>query len=104
MKLLLPFITVSALLFVGHYLRLHVKLFQKLYLPSSLLGSIVGLILYQTARALSVNTLAIRFDGLAMLPAFLINIVFVCLFIGITLPSFKTISKKKPSRNFHMAR
>lgn len=94
MKLLLPFITISILLFVGHYLRLHIKLFQKLYLPSSLLGGIVGLILYQTARALSFNTLTIWFDGLAMLPAFLINIVFACLFIGVTLPSFKTVLKK----------
>ncbi|MGB4269673.1 MAG: sodium:glutamate symporter [Spirochaetota bacterium] len=94
MKLLLPFITVSVLLFVGHYLRLHGKLFQKLYLPSSLLGGIVGLILYQTAKALSINTLTIWFDGLTMLPAFLINIVFACLFIGVTLPSFKTVSKK----------
>lgn len=94
MKLLLPFITISVLLFVGHYLRLHVKLFQKLYLPSSLLGGIVGLILYQSAKALSVNTLTIWFDGLTMLPAFLINIVFACLFIGVTLPSFKTVSKK----------
>jgi ESS family glutamate:Na+ symporter len=94
MKLLLPFITVSVLLFVGHYLRLHIKLFQKLYLPSSLLGGIVGLILYQSAKALSINTLAIWFDGLSMLPAFLINIVFACLFLGVTLPSFKTVSKK----------
>lgn len=94
MKLLLPFITISILLFVGHYLRLHIKLFQKLYLPSSLLGGIVGLILYQTARALSINTLTIWFDGLTVLPAFLINIVFACLFIGVTLPSFKTVSKK----------
>ncbi|GAB4220976.1 MAG: sodium/glutamate symporter [Spirochaetota bacterium] len=94
MKLLLPFITISILLFVGHFLRLHVKLFQKLYLPSSLIGGLVGLILYQSAKALFSNTLTIWFDGLTVLPAFLINIVFACLFIGVTLPSFKTVSKK----------
>ncbi|HXK66453.1 MAG TPA: sodium/glutamate symporter, partial [Spirochaetota bacterium] len=94
MKLLLPFITISILLFVGHYLRLHIKLFQKLYLPSSLLGGIVGLMVYQTAKTLSINTLTTWFDGLAMLPSFLINIVFACLFIGVSLPSFKIVLKK----------
>lgn len=94
MKLLLPFITVSILLFAGHYLRLHVKLFQKLYIPSPLIGGIVGLIVYQTSKVLSLHTFTMWFDGLALLPAFLINIVFACLFLGVTLPSFNTVLKK----------
>lgn len=94
MKLLLPFITVSILLFIGHYLRLHVKLFQKLYLPSALIGGIVGLMVYQTCKALSLHNFIIWFDGLTLLPAFLINIVFACLFLGVTIPSINTIIKK----------
>jgi len=49
---------------------------------------------YQTAKTLSINTLTTWFDGLAMLPSFLINIVFACLFIGVSLPSFKIVLKK----------
>lgn len=94
LQLLLPFITVSILLYVGHYLRLHVKLFQKLYLPSPLIGGIVGLCIYQTLKAFSIQTFDSFFVGLVQLPAFLINIVFACLFIGVTLPSFKTVVKK----------
>ncbi|MCX8125131.1 MAG: sodium:glutamate symporter [Spirochaetes bacterium] len=94
MSLLLPFITISILLYVGHYLRLHIPLFQKLYLPSPLIGGIVGLTLYQTLTACSITSFESFFTGLVVLPAFLINIVFACLFLGVKLPSFSTVIKK----------
>lgn len=93
-ELVCPFITMSILLFVGHILRVYVKLFQKLYLPSSLIGGLIGLCVVQLLSFVDVMNYQIWFNGLSTVPSFLINIVFACLFIGIKLPSFKTVVDK----------
>jgi len=80
------------LLLLGKYIRMKVKLFQRLYIPSSIIGGLLGLaavqiILSQTKtpeieRVLNIWTLS---------PGFLINIVFATLFLGKAIPKLKTI-------------
>ncbi len=69
-------------------MRVKVKLFQKLFLPSSVIGGIVGLIILQIAGAYIPPVWTM---GWSKLPGFLINIVFASLFLGVVIPSLRTI-------------
>lgn len=80
---MLSFVVLSLLLGLGHLLRVKVRLFQKLYLPSAVIGGLLGLILLQT-----VNVPADWTAGWGAIPGKLINIVFACLFLGVTIPKF----------------
>jgi len=83
---------ISLLLLIGKYLRTQVKFFQRIFLPSSVLAGLVGLIIIQ---------LLLKFNGSPQLdeviniytraPGFLINIVFATLFLGKTIPKIGTI-------------
>ena len=44
---MLSFISLCVLLGVGHLLRMKIKLLQKLYLPSCVIGGLLGLIIIQ---------------------------------------------------------
>ena len=88
------FIGLCLLLFVGHYLREHIRLLRKLYLPSSVIAGILGLIVIQAVGYLdgleegslpgwaSTGVSAVSgaipnwTAGWSKLPGFLINIVF----------------------------
>jgi Na+/glutamate symporter len=50
MDAVIIFCSLSALLAVGKFLRLRVPLLQKLYLPSSVVGGLVGLIALSKAK------------------------------------------------------
>ena len=100
---MLSFISLCILLGLGHFLRSRVRLLQNLYLPSCVIGGISGLIIIQLFTHLAaknpiLNTIN---DGLttisapwADLPAFLINIVFACLFLGVKLPKVSTLTRR----------
>jgi len=84
----------SLLLLVGKLLRVKILLFQKLFLPASIIGGFIGLFLgpYMLGKAL--NTEIIPQSTLTTwgsLPGVLINIVFACLFLGFSIPSLSTI-------------
>ena len=48
---MLPFIGLCLLLGAGHLLRMRVRLLRKLYLPSCVIGGLVGLAVLQVASA-----------------------------------------------------
>lgn len=78
------------LLIVGKILRMHVPLFQKLYLPSSVIGGGVGLLLISVfGKQIPGNWTA----GWGQIPSFLINVVFAGLFLGVATPGIRKIWK-----------
>ena len=88
MNIVLSFSALCILLVVGKILRVTIRLFQKLYLPASVIGGLLGLVLVQTiGGSLPEATTA----GWTRLPGFLINIVFSALFLGVFIPPIKRI-------------
>lgn len=77
------FCLLSLLLLVGKLLRVGIPLLQKLYLPSSVVGGIAGLVVIQLFPGLidrELVTVANR------IPGFLINVIFATLFLGMATP------------------
>ena len=113
MNIVLPFASLCLLLIVGKVLRVKVRLFQKLYLPASVIAGLLGLAVIQTVSMLSGGPSEggdVQQTGLFashvgpfvqnatagwnILPGFLINIVFASLFLGVTVPPLKSIWQK----------
>ena len=91
MEIVTSFAGLSLLLVAGKFLRVKIKLFQKLYIPTSVIGGILGLVVLQVFG----NSIPAAWTaGWSELPGFLINVVFAALFLGVTIPSFSTIWKK----------
>jgi len=91
MEIVTSFAGLSILLVIGKYLRVKIKLLQKLYIPTSVIGGIIGLLILQIWGSSISSDWTV---GWSKLPGFLINIVFAALFLGVTIPSFSTIWKK----------
>ena len=88
MNSVLSFSALCILLVVGKILRVEIRLFQKLYLPASVIGGLLGLVLVQTIGGfLPAATTA----DWTRLPGFLINIVFSALFLGVFIPPIRRI-------------
>lgn len=84
----------AIILVLGKWVRIKVKLLQRLFLPTSLIAGFIALILGPEI----LGRLLGREGGIftsemvevwASLPGLLINIVFACLFIGFKLPNPK---------------
>ncbi len=94
--LLIDFGWLSALLLVGKLIRARVRLFQKLFLPASIIAGFIGLCLgpyiLGSAGIRIVPEDMLRTWG--AMPGVLINVVFACLFLGMTIPSVGTIWKE----------
>ena len=97
------FVVLCILLGIGHLLRSRIKLFQKLYLPSCVIGGLFGLLIIQMLSASSGNCNVCEsasgwLDNVTepwrKLPSFLINIVFACLFLGVKLPTLSDLWKR----------
>ncbi len=86
MTIVQSFCSLCVLLLIGKFLRSTVSIFRKLYLPSSVIGGAVGLLIltfcgdYVPAGCTA---------GWSSLPGFLINIVFASLFLGVSMPKMK---------------
>ncbi len=91
---MLSFISLCLLLGIGHFLRMKIKLLRKLYLPSCVIGGLLGLVVIQCFIAFEKPLPAELTAGWSKLPSFLINIVFACLFIGVKLPNPKQLWKR----------
>ncbi len=87
MIIVTSFCGLCLLLAIGKFFRVEVKFIQKLYLPSAVIGGIIGLILIQISGSRLDNWTA----GWTSLPGFLINIVFASLFLGAAIPSLSVI-------------
>lgn len=85
---MLSFVILCCTLVLGHILRIKIRLFQRLYLPSCVIGGLFALLILQFVPE---NTTQSWTEGWSKLPGFLINIVFACLFLGIKIPSLKQV-------------
>ena len=83
------------LLGAGFLLRVRIRLFQRLFLPSCVVGGLLGLLIIQGFAALDslggpvqqINTALTELSGpWKRLPVYLVNIVFACLFLGVKPP------------------
>lgn len=105
------FVVLCVLLGIGHVLRSRIRLLQKLYLPSCVIGGLVGLIAIQLIAAGSFSgsgrcnlfaAVCTVFDGWLgdvaspwkKIPSMLINVVFACLFLGVKLPKLSELWKR----------
>lgn len=93
--MLYSFIGLSILLALGKFLRVKIKFIQKLYLPSAIVAGVIGLVSIQLLNSFGYTDFTTKWtNGWGSLPGFLINIVFAALFLGVKLPSIKTVWKK----------
>lgn len=83
MTAVLVFCILSLFLVLGKCLRVYIPLLQKLYLPSSIVGGAVVLIVFKCFPGL---VPADVLSAIGKLPGFLINVVFAGLFLGVTAP------------------
>ena len=88
MTAIIIFCLLSIFLVAGKILRAGIPLLQKLYLPSSVIGGLVGLLVIQFFPALFPADIL---GGISRLPGFLINVIFASLFLGVATPKLKTV-------------
>jgi glutamate:Na+ symporter, ESS family len=88
----------SLFVLMGKFLRVKVKIFQKLFLPSSIIAGFIALLFgpYLLGGFLkdNYNMTVIpdwMFENWASLPGVLINVVFACLFLGVNIPGVRKI-------------
>ena len=82
----------SILLLLGKYIRVKVKFFQRLFIPSSVIGGLLGLIIVQLLLLYYPSDILDNVIGVwRTIPGFLICIVFATLFLGKRIPGIGTI-------------
>ena len=92
--MVLSFCSLSLLLLAGQLVRSRVRWTQRLLLPASVIGGLLGLIAIQLIRRYAPGSgpfLDGATAGWSGLPGFLINIVFATLFLGAAIPPLKTV-------------
>ncbi|NQV33681.1 MAG: sodium:glutamate symporter, partial [Phycisphaeraceae bacterium] len=106
---MLSFVLLCGCLGLGHLLRTKVQGLQRLYLPSCVIGGLIGLLVFRALGVLTDPTRTGLISGVNMfvndtltqwrtLPGLLINVVFACLFLGVTLPKFNQIWKSSATQ------
>ena len=89
------FCALCLLLFVGNAARARLTFLQRLYLPSSVIGGLLGLLVVSLAGSFLPDGARPVFDAHVKLardvPGFLINVIFATLFLGKALPRMKTV-------------
>lgn len=96
------FVILCVLLGLGHVIRTKVRLLQQLYLPSCVVGGVLGLLVVQVLSSVAGESDSAGMGALLSeitrqwraMPSILINVVFACLFLGVTLPKFSTLWKR----------
>lgn len=88
MTAIIIFCLLSLMLVAGKLLRIAIPFFQKLYLPSSVIGGILGLIVMTIFRE---HIPANIIGGMKSVPGFLINVIFASLFLGAATPRVKEV-------------
>ena len=88
MTAVVVFCALSTLLIVGKLLRTALPICQKLYLPSSVIGGLAGLLIVSFfGEHIPQEVIA----GMKKLPGFLINVIFASLFLGAVTPKLKKV-------------
>lgn len=88
MTAIMSFCGLCLLLVLGKLIRTAVPLLQRLYLPASVIGGLLGLVWINLFGAKFAPDWHAQWSSL---PGFLINIVFAALFIGAKIPKVRTI-------------
>ena len=88
MTAIFVFCLLSVLLVIGKILRTLIPLLQRCYLPSSVIGGFVGLILFQCFPQILPEDVI---KTVGQLPGFMINVVFATLFLGVVTPPLKKV-------------
>lgn len=88
MSAVIVFCFLSALLFLGKTARVLIPWLQRCYLPSSVIGGVIGLILFQCFPEIIPAECK---SAAGKIPGFMINVVFATLFLGIVTPPFKRV-------------
>ncbi|MDO4586680.1 MAG: sodium/glutamate symporter [Planctomycetia bacterium] len=88
MNAVISFCGLSLLLLIGKSLRIFIPFFRTLYLPSSVIGGGLGLLILTLFGDYIPDGWTV---GWKEMPGFLINIVFATLFLGENLPKIKDI-------------
>ena len=91
MTAIIVFCLLSVLLFLGKIVRVAIPFFQRCYLPSSVVGGIIGLLLFQCFPKLFPADV---FAAISKLPGFMINVVFATLFLGMVTPPLKQVFQR----------
>ena len=89
MNAVVIFIILSILLVAGKILRVQVPLLQKLYLPSSIVGGLLGLGLMAAFGHHLPEDVVVE---MRRMPGFLINVIFATLFLGGGVPKVKNLA------------
>ncbi len=82
------FCLLGLFLLAGKALRVAIRLFQRLFLPASILGGFLGLLCGPYLLDLLPAWVVLNW---AQLPGLLINLVFACLFLGVAIPGARAI-------------
>jgi ESS family glutamate:Na+ symporter len=88
MNAIIVFCILSLLLVSGKILRALIPLFQKLYIPSSVIGGLLGLVIFSVFGS---KIPAEWQSSIKMIPGFMINVIFAALFLGAVTPKLKTV-------------
>ena len=88
MNAVIIFAILSVLLIAGKVLRVKLSFLQRLYLPSSVIGGLIGLVVL---TALGKQTPSEVAGGMRAIPGFLINVIFATLFLGAATPKLKEV-------------
>ncbi|MBT3192478.1 MAG: sodium:glutamate symporter [Verrucomicrobia bacterium] len=91
MTVVMSFCGLCLLVAFGKFLRVKVRLLQALYLPSSVIAGLLGLLVVQLCGS---HLPAAWTAGWGKLPGLLINVVFAALFLGVTIPPLAQIWKR----------
>ncbi|MBO5642478.1 MAG: sodium:glutamate symporter [Kiritimatiellae bacterium] len=84
------FVLLCIFLVLGKIVRVQIPLLQRLYMPSSVIGGIIGLV---TFNVMGKELDPAIVNSMRSLPGFLINIVFATLFLGAAAPKIKEVIK-----------
>ncbi len=88
----MSFCALCLLLLLGKVLRSTIPLLQKIYLPSSVVGGLLGLLVLSSCDGFFPSGMLCEWTaGWSAIPGFLINIVFASLFLGTKIPNIKKI-------------
>ena len=80
------FAVVSILLAIGYFLRMKVKLFQRLFLPASIIGGLVGLIIGPQILGLYSPVHMTYTASISEWSGVLLAVTFACSFLASTMP------------------
>ena len=83
------FAALSVLLIAGKILRVQIPLLQRLYLPSSIVGGLLGLLVISCFRDKIPADIT---NEMRNMPGFLINVIFATLFLGGGVPKVKNLA------------